>query len=209
MSDVAPPYRQKYDDPRVDEAYRLFVQGKGSLQQLVEITGAAKRTLSRYSTRHKWVDEQSEYARLATHGTALATIEAFLAPADATDLEEKIAAALNSDDVKTRIGGVMTQQRIVYDELMGDVRVLYAGVKKQAAERGKPLNVGQLIVIIGMVDKIAVGQRKAHGIPDVTKLEFEDKSSTAELHARKVAERRQRRLSVAAAATAIKDMTTN
>ena len=60
--------------------------------------------------------------------------------------------------------------------------------------RGFKLQLGQVGAFAKVYDLVANARRKAYGIPDVSKLEFEDKTSSAERHARAIHERREARL---------------
>jgi len=208
-----PPYLRLYEDPKLNEAYRLYVDGKvDSLGQAAELTGTKKRTLERRSTEATpqcsttWKAERDQRAQVAAHAAAVAVVETVIPPlggdGSAIDLEAKLAEALASDDTRTRIGGVLLQQRLVLDEVMKEYAAAFRKTREVA--HGRPAGVmaiGQLRVFADVGDRLAAAQRKAHGIPDVTKLEIEDKSE-AKQHADVIERRRRERLARVGAATA-------
>ena len=173
-------YARKYADPRIDEAYRLYVDGKASLKVAAAVTASPKRTLERRSVRDGWKGERDERQRVAANDAAVAVVMTDVAattpPSAATeqapDLETKILQAFASSDTQERFGAVLGQQRQFFDELMLDAQRLHRQVKADAEkQRSGKIPVGQLLVVVGMGDKIATQQRKAHGIPDLSKLE--------------------------------------
>jgi len=196
MSD-AQEYRQKYDDPRVDESYRLYVDGKLPLRQLAPLAGVSTRTLIRYSTRDSWTEEQTARTKYAANGTAVVIASPSLSPGADNDLEARIAQALTSADSNLRISGVLTQQRLISDELVTDLRTLIADVKAHAKKSGRSVPVGQFLVLVSLVDKLFPAQRKAHGIPDITKLEPESATGAAVKHGNTIRANKAKRLAAA------------
>jgi hypothetical protein len=194
MSEL-PPYRRTYEDSRLNEAYHLYVDGKGSHREIEAFSGISKRTISRYSASDKWAPERDERMRIIAHESALASINESLVPAGATntepDLDVRIAAALRSPEVLQRHGGVASQQRALWDALMTDLREAYAEFKARLS--GKPASVGQLFPYVMLGEKISVCQRKAHGMADVTKLEIDDKSAAARRHAETIRKKKEER----------------
>jgi hypothetical protein len=194
MSEL-PPYRRTYDDSRISEAYRLYVDGKATQRDLEGLTGMARRTIARYSSRDGWLDERDHRTRIVAHDAAMASLTSPSAPtaADEPDLESRIATALRSPEVMQRHGGVSTQQRGFWDALMADLRAAYAEFKKK--NEGKPIAASQLFPYVALGEKISVCQRKAHGMPDITKMEIDDKSALAKRHADNIQKRKAARLS--------------
>lgn len=199
MSDT-PEYRRKYENPQVDEAYRLFVDGKGSQREIATLTGVARRTLQRRSAADKWLEEQTERAKERAHGATMAALAPNPGAGGACpDLEDRIRSLMSSDDVRSRVGAVMSHQRIFWNLLSNDLSVAYADLLATAKKNGRRLSAGALFPFVALGEKIAQQQRKAHGIPDVTKLELEDKSA-ARMHADTIRDRRAKRLAEKAAA---------
>ena len=162
------PYRHMYQDPRVDEAYRLYVDGKIPLRQLTAIAGISTRTLSRYSSRDAWADERAERLKAVANGHAIASVVATLATEGVKDIETLLSEALCSDDQRQRIAGVMTQQRLLADRFMSELNKLVSDLET----KNERIPTLQLFAFAGLLEKIAATQRRAHGIPDVSKMEI-------------------------------------
>lgn len=194
MSELS-DYRRKYENPQMDEGYRLFVDGKGSQRQIAVMTGVSRRTLQRRSTADGWPDEQTERARERAHGAAMAQLAPNLGAGP--DIEDRIRELMSSEDNRLRVGAVMAHQRRFWDDLSTDLRVAYADRLATAKKAGRRLSAGDLFPFVALGEKIAQQQRKAHGIPDITKLELEDGKSAARMHADAIRANRTKRLAAA------------
>jgi hypothetical protein len=192
MSDT-PEYLHQYQNPKVDEAYRLFVDGKGSQRGICELTGLSRRSLQRKASPDGWTEERTERARVRAHGAVMAQLEPGIG--GGPDLEDRIRELMSSEDTRLRVGAVMARQRIFWDGLSEDLTTAYAEKNAVAKKNKRRLSAGELFPFVALGEKIAQQQRKAHGIPDLTKLEIDDKSA-ARLHAEAIGKRRQARLAI-------------
>lgn len=194
MSDV-PAYKRNYtgDDERLNEPYRLYVDG-ASQRNVSEITGIPPRTIARYSKRDGWAQEQRERAS-AKAGSVLAAVLAATAARVAVPENVSAAAsdALASGDVRAAIQIVLKKQQRFSDAIFDALDAALIKALDDAKAKGRAVTASLLFPFVALGEKVTVMQRKAHGIPDVTKLELEDKSA-AKMHADAIMRRRQERL---------------
>lgn len=192
-----PTYRHRYENQRLDVAYRRFVDGGGdvSLGDLVASSKISKRQLQRYSSRDQWVAEMEERKTKAALAASLLTQMAAMAP--------ETAAGGGADGtlpgVKEIMLGVLRRQQAFWDEVETEVRAAFADLKKQATDRKKAaVAIGQLVPFLNAARIASECTRKAYGIPDVTKLEFEDKTPAAKRHADTIRAKKEKRHAAAA-----------
>lgn len=211
MTDQSSEYRQKYENKRLDEAYRLYVDGKATVKQLAtRFKSVSLRTLQRKSATDKWMDERDERKRMASH-EAIEAVFVAASEAAATseaDLYAKMAAAGDNPDQKTVVMTVLKRQQKFWDRLEARVISHLDLIEAKAKEQSRDVALGQIIPIINAAERVSNGVRKAYGIPDVSKLEFEDKTTGARRHADVIRERRVERLarrSAETVATALAD----
>lgn len=194
-------YQKSYPKKRLDKAYRRFVDGTALLKDLTKSAGVSLRTLQTYSARDGWVAERearkTELAETAQVAAQLA------ATASESEIETQLAA---NPDLKAAILAVMKRQQVLYDRLMVGLERAFESVEKSAASDPRGLTIQRLLPIAKLVDLITTGQRKAYGIPDVSKIEWEDKTPAAKRHADVIRQKRLERLAKAAQAPAQKEV---
>ncbi len=185
-------YRHSYENKRLDEAYHAFVCGEGSLRQLVKSSKLSLRTLQRYSSRDSWVEElEARKAALSAEVSVLSQMAA-VAPDD---------AIVAPDDAKGAIVAVLRRQQRFWDRIDAHVTRALEDAERRAAESKRPLSYGQLIPLLNVAEKASVNLRKAYGIPDVTRMEFEDKTPALR-HAERIRANREKRMAQQPAAPA-------
>lgn len=199
-------YRQKYKSKRLHEAYRLYIDGKGSvtLKELVKISKTSLKTLQRYSSRDHWVAEADEARRQQAHEIVQAvTVSAEMAAmATETDIQSKLQAQTGTSEAVALVKRVLGQDRSILDEMAEDMRAAYRTAKAKKVEAGQSLAPGQIAVYAKTYQLIADARRDAYGIPKVTKMEFEDKTPAAKKHAETIREKRLARMAATEAKVA-------
>lgn len=188
--DQPSPYRRSYPNKRLDEAYRRYVRGEASLRDLVRSSKLSLRTLQRYSSRDHWVVEEEEWKAKASEEVAQLTQMAAMAP-DVAAGGVSLAAGVTVKDV---ILGVLKRQQRFWDRVESRVLETFEEIERRAMDRKAAMPVGQLIGLLNVAEKASTNVRKAYGIPDVTRMEFEDKTPTAKKHADVIREKRAQRL---------------
>lgn len=193
MSKTQQPYRHAYEDKRHNRAYRLFVDGSGTIRELAERTKVSARTIGRYSVRDEWVSERDERTNLRTEQNAAARLLASTEAAMATEdgLRRQLAA---NPDQKTLILSVLKRHQKFWDRVESRVDEVLAEAEREAATKAKPIQLGKLIPILKAAEIASANVRKAYGIPDVSKIEWEDTTPAAKRHADTIRQRRAARL---------------
>ena len=202
--DQRSPYRRSYEKKSLSDAYHRFVDGEMSLGDLVKLAKLSKRTLMRYSSRDEWVTERDDRkAEVAKFASALAA-EAAMAPDDATDgtavsPEEMVAGG----DLKAVILRVLKGQQRFWDRIQVRAEALFAAAEEELGKPGTRVMTAatQLSKVLEVAERASTNVRRAYGIPDVTRLEFEDKTPAAQRHADKIRQRKAQRDAASVAAS--------
>lgn len=194
MTEQPLPYQRAYKQKALDKAYRAVVDGKYSTRDLARLKWApALRTMDRYSAKDGWIAERDERKALRLKGEREAVEVAAMAAAAAS--EQEIAAKLEAGaDHKTVMMAVLKRQQKLWDTLESKLSEAFASAAEKARETGKPMALGALIPIIKAASMASDGVRKAYGIPDVSKIEWEDTTPAAKRHAETIRQRRLKRM---------------
>lgn len=194
-----PPHRHAYADKRLARAYQLFIDGAGSLREVADRTKVGYRTLCRHSSNAEWVAERDTRASAKAQSDAttrlLAAAEAAMAVEG--DLQRQLTA---NPDQKTLILAVLKRHQKFWDRVELQVSEVLSEAEREAAAKSRTIPLGKLIPILKAAEIAAAGVRKAYGIPDVSKIEWEDTTSVAKMHAEAIRQRRMKRLSEQTAA---------
>jgi hypothetical protein len=109
-----------------------------------------------------------------------------------SEIEARLRELMQSSEVKLRVGAVVASQRILWDAMNEDIGAAYRKVRPTLENMTPRQALGTIFPFVAIAEKAFQQQRKAHGIPDVTKLEIEDKSG-ARMHADAIERRKQAR----------------
>jgi hypothetical protein len=179
-------YRQTYDNPRLDDAYRQFVDGFATLRQLVNISGVSIRTLERRSSRDDWKDEREEKK---SNAAAAASVLNQLA---AVTQDGPITA--DGLGVKDIMVGVLRRQQKFWDRVEAEVIAYFDQIQRAAEEKDEAIAIGRLNILLKAAETASANVRKAYGIPDVTRVEIDDRSTAAGKHVIAIKRRREARM---------------
>lgn len=198
-------YRRKYERKPLDRAYRLFVNG-ASIRECAKKTKVPSRTISKYSSSDEWVAEREARHEVAAKQAAQDALAASVAAANATEAEIQAELEANPDDLKALTKAVLKRQQKFWDRLEGVAVEALDEIIRKAAEQKRPVPLGQLVPLLKAAELASSGVRKAYGIPDVSKIEWEDKTPAAKRHADVIRQKRLERLAKAAQVPAQKEV---
>lgn len=192
---MADSYRRTYKKKSLNEAYRRYVRGEGSLPQLAKVAKVSPRTMNRYSARDGWVEEREEWKRREAEAASKLAALAATTPEVSADGGEVAPDELITDstDAKTAMLTVLRRQQKFWTRLELRMIECFDRFEADAHKRGG-LKVGQLVAIASLAERVSTGVRKAFGIPDVSRIEWEDKTPAAQKFAERIRERREARL---------------
>lgn len=176
-------FRRSYPNKRLDDAYRRFVRGEASLRQLEKQARVSLRTLQRYSSKDQWVEELEERKAKAAVAASMLTQLAAMAPDVAADgvSGDTDAPPPSAKDI---ILGVLKQEQKFWDRIRERAEQLFDAAVTELEKPGtKPMTAAvQLGKVLEVAERASMNRRRAYGIADVTKIEWEDKTPAARKH---------------------------
>lgn len=163
------PYLQSYNDPKIEKAYRLYLDGASQRKILSKVKGLAQRTLARYCKNDGWeAERQARAAAAESPNVAAATAAA--CP------ETKPAATAPASEVPgTRAAGVermLGQLQHMAGCLTGALQREIEDSLAAAAAAGRNLSRPQIVQLMKLLELAVSLQKKAWCVPD--KIETKD-----------------------------------
>lgn len=157
------PYLQSYNDPKIEKAYRLYLDGGTQRKILGKVKGLSQRTLARYCKNDGWEAERK--ARSVTE-------EAPNVAAVAAEVAAPAAKPAETESRTVRMERMLERQQRIAGRLLSalerDIEQTFAA----AEAAGKNPTRAQIAQLTSLSNNLLSMERKAWGVPD--KIETKD-----------------------------------